>query len=188
MTTFKQYLTEAKKAITREQAVEFFKDIKRAINPEMVQPHVYQNGDWWEVSIRDYEFFTPRPGEEDDDHPDFTGGKRLEKILKSILKGVEFEFSPEEKSWISISMKAKPLNKKQLNADAKKLTQSVLEAVRNERFRSNDRRDREFFEELQELLKKWKKKFIKKEDYMTLQNKTKWGDEELALEAWFKAK
>ena len=187
MQTFKQYLTEGKKKATREQAQDLYKDVLRAVNPDM-HDNLRQSGEWWDMSIRAYDFFTERPGEEDDDHPNFTGDKKLNKILKSVLKGYEFQFWPEEKSWITIHVKAKPLNKKQQKADLKKLTQTVLESVRNERFKSNDRWVREYYEELQELLKKWKKKFIKKEDYLTLQKKAKWGDEELALEAWLNTK
>ncbi len=57
MQTFKEhYLTEAKKAVSREQAEEYLNTIKRQINPEMSDP-VRQNGDWWDLMIRDHDFF-----------------------------------------------------------------------------------------------------------------------------------
>jgi hypothetical protein len=188
MQTFKEhYLTEAKKAVSREQAEEYLNTIKRQINPEMSDP-VRQNGDWWDLMIRDHDFFTDRGGEEDDDHPNFTGDKRLNKILKSILKGVEFQYSPEEKGWITILLKAKKLTKKQLAADVKKKIQPVIDAARNEIYNADDRWDRDYYEQLVDVLKKWKKKFIKKEQFFDLQKSVKHGDDENANNIWWKAK
>lgn len=183
MKSFKQYLTEAKKKVTREQAQEFLNQIKRAIHPDMMQ-NLGSYGDAFEISFRAYDFFTERPGEEDDDHPDFTGDKRLNKILKPILKGVDFSFWPEEKSWITISLKAKPLTKKQITADKKKKIEAVRDAVRQAYFKTSDRWEMKFYDEFKEILVKWKKKFITKEDFLKLGN----DDEEAALEAWYLAK
>jgi len=129
---FKDFLTEAKKGVTRDEAKDLFKRIKSSLRPEMSDPSISQNGPWWDLMIRDYEYFTPRPGEEDDDHPDFTGEKNLLKKLKPILKGIDWQFSPEEKSWISISLKAKKLTKKQMAIDKKKKASDVFNAVKAE--------------------------------------------------------
>lgn len=55
---------------------------------------------------QDDRYFKSRPGEEDDDWPDFTGGATVRKIVadvfKDISKDVKIEVSPGEKSWISI--------------------------------------------------------------------------------------
>lgn len=189
--TFKQYLAEAK-AVTRDQAKDYFKTIVRQLRPDMHDDFVREVGKdpdrWWDYSIRHYDLFTSRPGEEDDDHPNFTGDKQLNKALKSILKGVEFQFWPEEKSWITIRIKAKKLSAKDIKADAKKKIEPVINATRNAYFDAKDRHDRDFYDGMLNELKKWKKKFITKEEYFDLTKKvSKWNNDELANEAWASA-
>jgi hypothetical protein len=187
MKTFKQVYLAEKKAATREQASEFRNQIQRAIQPDMIDK-LSQYGDWYDISIRAYDFFTERPGEEDDDHPNFTGDKRLNKILKSIFKGFEFEFWPEEKSWITIRVKAKPLSKKQQKADLKKKIDPVRNSVRNEAWKADSIWERAFWNDFKEILAKYKKKFITKEEYFKLARSAKHGDDEIAEEAWLLAK
>ena len=190
-TTFKQYLTEGKKAVDRDTAEGLFKQIYRATNPDGDQRMSERNGKdsrWFEYDIRAYDFFTDRGGEEDDDHPIFTGDKKLNKILKSILKGIEFEFWSNEKSWITIRIKGKKLTAKQLKADKKKKIESVRSAVREASWDSTDNWERKFWDAFKEDLDKYKKKFITKEEYFDLARNAKWGDDEVAEVAWAKAK
>jgi hypothetical protein len=187
MTTFKQ-LFEAKKGVTREDASELLNLIKRQLRPDMIRPSVEQNGPWWDISIRDYQYFTPREGEEDDDWPDFTGQKDLLKRLKPVLKGIEFTVSPEEKDWITISLKAKKVTAKAAAKDKKKKTISVTNSVNNEAVFTDDKYDLSFYTDLRELLKKFKKKFITKDEYYRLAEPLEYFESRPAEEAWSKAK
>lgn len=53
---------------------------------------------------RNSDFFTSRDGEEDDDHPNFTGYDAIEKkiVFALQLHSNEFEIEDEEKSWFTI--------------------------------------------------------------------------------------
>jgi hypothetical protein len=186
-TSFKQ-LFEAKKGVDRDTASELLKKIKMALRPEMIRPSVEQNGPWWDISIRDYQYFTPREGEEDDDWPDFTGEKALLRKLKPILKGIEFTYSPEEKDWITISLKAKKVTAKAAAKDKKKKTISVVNSVNNEKVFTDDSYDKRFYADLHPILKKFKKKFITKDEYYALAEPVEYFDSRAAEEAWSKAK
>jgi hypothetical protein len=187
MTTFKQ-LFEAKKGVTRDAASELLNLIKRQLRPEMIRPNIEQNGPWWDISIRDYQYFTPRDGEEDDDWPMFTGEKDLLRKLKPILKGIEFTISPEEKDWITISLKAKKITAKAAAKDKKKKTISVVNSVNNEKVFTNDSYDKRFYADLHPILKKFKKKFITKDEYYALAEPVEYFDFNAAEQAWSKAK
>lgn len=65
-------------------------------------------------SFRNYDLFTARRGEEDDDHPNFTGEKYMERVIataekRSRLSKDAYTISvwPDEKSWLTVSAKAK---------------------------------------------------------------------------------
>ena len=64
-----------------------------------------------EMTYRNRDFFTARPGEEDDDNPTFTGKKEILKRLKNHigdeLKGLNIEVFDNEKSWFSIIINGK---------------------------------------------------------------------------------
>lgn len=186
MQTFKQYLAEAGKGITREEAKSLLKRITSSLRPEMSQPNVQSNGPWWDLMIRDYTYFTPRPGEEDDDWPEFTGEKLLLKKLKPIMKGLDWTFSPEEKDWITISVKAKKLTKSQQKRDAKKKTSDVVGALEGESVDAQDSFWRTFYTNLIPEMHKWqlRKKFITKEQFMDMAAKVKWHDSDAAEEVW----
>lgn len=192
MQTFKQFLSEADstkgKAVDRDTAEDLFNQIERALRPDdkdnSIRRYDGRDSSWWSKSYRIYDLFTDRRDEEDDDHPNFTGGKQLEKALKPILKGIGWTVSVSEKAWLEIEIKAKKLTAKQIKSDGKKKIESIRDAVRNESFKARDRWDKEFFDEFIKALGNWKKKSITKDEYFKLARR----DEELAMEAWAKAK
>lgn len=187
MTSFKE-LFEAGKGVTREDAGALLKRIKAALRPEMIDHKVGQNGPWWDLMIRDYRYFTPREGEEDDDWPMFTGEKELLKRLKPVLKGIEFTISPEEKDWITISLKAKKITAKAAAKDKKKKTIYVVNSVNNEKVFTDDSYDKRFYTDLLPILQKHKKKFITKDEFYALAEPVEYFDSNAAEEAWSKAK
>jgi hypothetical protein len=172
-----------KKGVTREQATDLLNQIKRSMRPDMTQK-ITQNGDWWDLSIRDSAYFTPRPGEEDDDWPDFTGEKELRRKLNPILKGLDWTYSPEEKDWITILIKAKKLSKAAAKKDLKKKTVDVVNAVGRSRYLTDESWEKKFFEFFYVELSKHKKKFITKDQYFAISQQTKFSDDDAAAEAW----
>jgi hypothetical protein len=176
------------KGVTKDEAKALLKRINSALRPEMSQPNVMQNGPDWDLMIRDSEYFTSRPGEEDDDWPDFTGEKEITKRLKSILKGIQWTFSPEEKDWITISLLAKKPTAKAAAKDKKKKLLYVADAVAGEKYDAESMKYRQFYKELYPLLGKWKKKFITKEEFFTLGETSPWFDSDAAEEVWSMAK
>jgi hypothetical protein len=189
MKSFKQYLTEAKKGVTRDEAKSLSKRVKSALRPEDFEPISKRGDEWFTFMIRDYKYFTPRPGEEDDDWPDFTGEKDLMRKLNPIFKGIEWKYSPEEKDWISINIKAKKLSAAAAKKDTKKKTAYVIDAVDGEKDDAEDRNYREFYTILLPLLKKWKKKSITKDEFYAMGETIRpWFDVDAAEEAWSMAK
>ena len=186
MQSFKQYLTEAKgKGVTRDEAKSLLKRIKSALRPDMIMHSVEQNGPDWDLMIRDSRYFTSRPGEEDDDWPDFTGEKDLLRKLNPILKGIEWTYSPEEKDWITISIKAKKLPAKALAKDAKKKFSSLMGQLVDEKEAAEDPKSRQFYSQLYINLKAgYKKKFITKDDFFAQAERTSWYDYDAAEEIW----
>jgi hypothetical protein len=189
MTTFKEhYLTEAKKAVDFDTARSLAKRVKSVIRPDMFRP-VAKKGDWFEFDIRDYRFFTPRPGEEDDDWPDFTGGKELERTLKPIMKGLDWEYSPGEKDYIYIRIKAKKLSKAAQKRDAKKKSDEVRVAVAFEMYDAEDSDWRNLYTAILPILKKWKKKFITKDEFYKIgESVNPWADTDALDNVWAIAK
>lgn len=108
MQSFKRYLTEKSAVIdeiTLGTAKSFTNSLYKRLGGYMKQ-EPEQNGDWWDLMIRADQYFTSRPGEEDDDWPDYTGHKEVEKIVKRLIPDTfQYEITPEEKSWITISIK-----------------------------------------------------------------------------------
>ena len=187
MQTFKEYLTEAKgKGVTRDEAISLAKSVKSALRPEMTQP-VQSNGPWWEFMIRDYEYFTGRPGEEDDDWPEFTGEASFMRKMKPVMKGIEWEFSPEEKDWVSIRVRAKKLSKAAIKKENKKLTKSVMDAVEGEAEEAESKFYRTFYTNLIPVLAKWKKKFITRDQFDDMTVKVRWNDPDAVESVWYMA-
>jgi len=79
---------------------------------------------WLILDVRAYDYFTDRAGEEDDDHPRFTGEKALkELVLKKLeynqVKGAKVELNPSEKSWVEIMVKIPTMTIKKPEAKIK---------------------------------------------------------------------
>lgn len=186
---FKRYLTEARdttkgKGVTFDEIKNIQKQLTRALRPDMtdqLSKTKIGSDDAWELGYRVYDLFTPRPREEDDDYPDFTGDKKLDKILKPILKGIGYRVTPEEKYWLSIDIKAKKLNKKELRADAKKQTELVRRKLKFAEVDVYDKFLKEKFNDTIVALKKHKNKFIKKEQFIELAKKAnfRWDNDEI---------
>lgn len=74
---------------------------------------VVSNGNYYEMDVRAYDLFDSRAGVEDDDHPDVNqkNANQVVKMAKSImsrnkeLKGYKFELGPEEKFWMTMSLR-----------------------------------------------------------------------------------
>jgi hypothetical protein len=185
-TSFKQlFEAKAKKAVTREEAKALLKKIKTMLRPDMIQG-VDKNGADWDLMIRDSRYFTSRPGEEDDDWPDFTGEKDLMRMLNPILKGIEWTYSPEEKDWITISLKAKKLTAKAAAKEKKKKVLMVIDAVANEKYDADDYDWRRFYTDLLPELKDFskKKKFITKEQFYRVGQQLRSFEMDAAEEVW----
>jgi hypothetical protein len=55
--------------------------------------------------FRAWQYYTDRAGEEDDDHPRFTGCELIKEIVERILDGTEFHLvsiSDSEKRWFRV--------------------------------------------------------------------------------------
>lgn len=190
MKSFKQYLTEATgRGVTDNEARDLLKKIKSRLRPDMIDNAIRKNGQDWDLMIRDGRYFTSRPGEEDDDWPDFTGEKDLLKQLKPILKGIEWTYSPEEKDWITISLKAKKPTAKAMAKDKKKKFTSLMIALADEKYDAQDSGWRQFYSQIYTNLKAgYKKKFITKVDFFAQAERTSWYDADAAEEVWSMAK
>lgn len=59
-------------------------------------------------SYRVFDFFEERQGEEDDDHPLFTGRQKVKDIVQAAipdeLKGCDIDVEDQEKSWFSVTL------------------------------------------------------------------------------------
>ena len=169
--------TKKGKGVTRDEANVLYKRLKSAIRPDMTQQlSKYgkpETGEWWDLHFRAYDFFTSRPGEEDDDWPNFTGGKQLDKILRQHVIGIGYQVDVSEKSWFSIDDKAKKMTKKDQRLDARKEKETVWRELHYAEMRA-DRYDKEKYNETAAVLKKMKTKFIKKDKFFELATKTNW--------------
>jgi hypothetical protein len=187
---FKKYLTEARdttkgKGVTREDAKVIYKQLQRALRPDMSQQlskSKFRENEWWDMDFRVYDLFTERPGEEDDDWPNFTGAKQLEKAIKPILKGIGYMVSPSEKSWLSILVKAKKMTKKELKVDARKPKEAVWRKLRFAEVDTYDKYRKEQYNKTSAALKKHRNKFIKKEQFFELAKKADFGWDDTELE------
>ena len=176
------YLIEARdttkgKGVTWEEIKVIFDKLKRQLRPDMTQKITraqLRSEDAWDLDFRVYDLFTARSGEEDDDWPNFTGGKQLDKILKPILKGIGYEVHVSEKSWFSILVKTKKLTKKDQRMDARKEKENLWRELRYAEIGTSDRFEKERYNETSAALKKIKKKFIKKDEFFELAKKANW--------------
>ena len=179
----KNYLiTEARdmtkgKGVTWEEIKDIEKQLSRSLRPDMTQKITrakMRGEDAWDLDFRVYDLFTPRSGEEDDDWPDFTGRKQLDKILKQHLKGIGYEVHPSEKYWFSVLIKSKKLTKKDQRSDARKEKDKVWRELRYAEINASDRFKKEQYNETGAALKKLRKKFIKKTEFFELAKKANW--------------
>jgi len=178
---FQQYLTEARdttkgKGVTWDEIKNIQTQLKRMIRPDMTQQISTwkgKDGEWWDLSFRAYDFYTSRPGEEDDDWPEFTGYKKLLKMITPVLKGIGYSIQDSEKSWFSINVKVKKPTKKDQRADSRKEKEKVWWALRDGERRA-DRYEKEKYNETADALKKLKTKFIKKDKFYELAKKINW--------------
>ena len=102
---------------TPQEVGDFFKDLHSQIDRQFSidgQDAVYQNvRGVFDLSLRIFDLFDARAGVEDDDHPDVNdrNASKVVKMAKAIisrnkaLKGYKFEMGPEEKSWMTMSLR-----------------------------------------------------------------------------------
>ena len=185
MQTFKSFLAEADSNIDFAAAKQLTKKIKRKLDAEMTQ-EPYKNGDSWDLSVRAYQYFTPREGEEDDDWPDFTGGKEVEKKVKSVLpSGIEIQISPEEKDWITISVRSTAPPKAAAKDKGKKI-KDLIGAAENEGAAAPSGKYRIFSVNLAKTLAKHLKrdKRMTEDKFMSVAATTPFYDYDAAAELW----
>jgi hypothetical protein len=186
----KRYLTEARdttkgKGVTWEEINDIYAKLKRLIRPDMTDQitlNKWKDEEWWDLQFRAYDFYTPRPGEEDDDWPDFTGYKKLIKMISPVLKGIGFSVEDSEKSWFSINVKKKKPTKKELKADAKKQLLPVIQTLNRFTADTWDKYTKEMYQDTIHLLKKKvKTKTIKKEKFFEVAKAAnwRWDDDDL---------
>lgn len=72
----------------------------------------YHNSYTW--SFRNFDLFQSRPGEEDDDDPDFTGDKYVQRSIDTAEKRSRLpkdvyaiSIRPDEKSWLTVTARVK---------------------------------------------------------------------------------
>ncbi len=68
--------------------------------------HEFENEKWEELSIRNFDLFTPDYSEEDDDHPIFSRKNEVEEIVAQFkFEGsTKITVSDSEKSWFSLTV------------------------------------------------------------------------------------
>lgn len=113
MKTFKEIINESKKFILTPDTDDIeivLRNLKRTLKAERSdQLEKVERGNKivYTASVRAYQYFTSRDGEEDDDWPNFTGNKDVKKKIENALKLnkdiiSDIDISGEEKGWISI--------------------------------------------------------------------------------------
>jgi hypothetical protein len=193
MKSFKKLFEAGKKSATKSEADALYKKVVRALRPEM-EHEVQKNGPDWGFSIRDDRYFTGRPGEEDDDWPDFTGEKEFMRKMKPIMRGYDWSYSPEEKDWISISVKAAKDPAKAAGKDKGKKTKDLAGAAKAEYDNigdvsiSGDGQDavkyRIFTKAFAKRLKSLKQAKISHDDYHAIAARQPFPDWNWAEEIW----
>ena len=86
------------------EILEILENLARGLNPWMSEDTEIEGAAYvkW---VRTSDLFTDRQDEEDDDHPNFTGGAILDRLLKQYMtKGLRFELEPSEKCWVGLSI------------------------------------------------------------------------------------